>query len=117
MSHPSVAWMDDAVCVNGDLDHDAWHPNTSAYNSDNIEAVRLCRTCPVVDQCLTFALTNNLEHGIFGGVSADERKAMRRKARVRVRKVEGAWTVSNHTNTARSGSWQSALSFALSIAN
>jgi WhiB family transcriptional regulator, redox-sensing transcriptional regulator len=117
MSIPSVSWMDRAACVSADLEHDAWHPSTAAYTSDNVEAVRLCRTCPVSDECLAFAVAHNLEHGIFGGLTGEQRKAMRRKARVRVRKVEGAWTVSNHTNTARSGSWQSALSFALSIAN
>lgn len=34
--------------------------------------------CKVSDQCLEYALTNNIRDGIWGGKTRDERKAIRR---------------------------------------
>jgi WhiB family transcriptional regulator, redox-sensing transcriptional regulator len=117
MSIPSVSWMDRAACVSADLDHDAWHPSTAAYTSDNVEAVRLCRTCPVSDECLAFAVAHNLEHGIFGGLTGEQRKAMRTAAKVRVsvRKVEGMWQVSDGEHEARAVSAPVAWHFAARV--
>jgi len=37
-------------------------------------AKAVCSTCPVQKQCLDFAISNNIEEGIFGGLTFDERK-------------------------------------------
>ena len=34
----------------------------------------ICSACPVQKQCLDFAISNNIEEGIFGGFTFDERK-------------------------------------------
>ena len=44
------------------------------------EAKDICRTCPVIDVCLQHALDNNEEYGIWGGLSEDERRNLRRRA-------------------------------------
>ncbi|MEC3992047.1 WhiB family transcriptional regulator [Actinacidiphila sp. DG2A-62] len=44
------------------------------------EAKSVCRRCPVMDQCLQWALENGQEHGVWGGLSEDERRSMRRRA-------------------------------------
>lgn len=40
------------------------------------EAKSICSTCPVQGQCLEFALRNDERDGIWGGLTAKERKAL-----------------------------------------
>ena len=50
------------------------------------EAKRVCRRCEVREQCLNWALDNGQDHGVWGGMSEDERRALkRRQARSRLR--------------------------------
>jgi WhiB family transcriptional regulator, redox-sensing transcriptional regulator len=50
------------------------------------EAKTVCRRCPVVSECLTWALESGQDAGVWGGMSEDERRALkRRNARSRVR--------------------------------
>ncbi|MBD3934846.1 WhiB family transcriptional regulator [Streptomyces chumphonensis] len=52
------------------------------------EAKRVCRSCPVQEQCLLCALETRQDYGVWGGASEDERRAMKRRAaRQRVRKA------------------------------
>jgi WhiB family redox-sensing transcriptional regulator len=39
-------------------------------------AKMICSICPVKKQCLDFAISNNIEEGIFGGLTFDERKSL-----------------------------------------
>jgi WhiB family redox-sensing transcriptional regulator len=48
------------------------------------EAKTVCRRCPVVTECLTWALESGQDAGVWGGMSEDERRALkRRNARTR----------------------------------
>ena len=50
------------------------------------EAKTGCRRCPVVSDCLAWALDNGVDFGVWGGMSEDERRALkRRNARTRAR--------------------------------
>lgn len=50
------------------------------------EAKTVCRRCPVVTECLTWALESGQDAGVWGGMSEDERRALRRRnARTRAR--------------------------------
>src|SRR5690606_16229294 len=50
------------------------------------EAKTVCRGCPVVTECLTWALESGQDAGVWGGMSEDERRALtRRNARPRAR--------------------------------
>lgn len=42
----------------------------------------LCRQCPVRAECLTWAQTTGQEHGIWGGLTADERRHARRNGAI-----------------------------------
>ena len=42
------------------------------------EARRLCGRCPVRAECLEAALSNDEEFGVWGGVSAEERRQLRK---------------------------------------
>lgn len=55
------------------------------------EAKAVCRRCPVSEQCLRYALETGEEGGVWGGLSEDERRALRRrKVRARERSAAAA---------------------------
>ena len=43
------------------------------------EAKSVCRRCDVVDTCLKWALENGQDAGVWGGLSEDERRALKRR--------------------------------------
>jgi len=48
----------------------------SECDSKVARAKAICSTCPVQKQCLDFAISNNEEAGIFGGLTPNERKSL-----------------------------------------
>lgn len=40
---------------------------------------RVCAGCPVKTECLATALDQGIEHGVWGGMTERERRALRRK--------------------------------------
>jgi WhiB family redox-sensing transcriptional regulator len=44
------------------------------------QAKRICRSCPVREQCLTYAMDSPVDHGIWGGLTERERRRWRRQA-------------------------------------
>jgi WhiB family redox-sensing transcriptional regulator len=48
-------------------------------------AKAICRACPIQEACLKDALERNLEFGVWGGHSEDERRAILRRGGVNVR--------------------------------
>ena len=40
-------------------------------------ARRICAACPVREPCLDYAITNRISHGIWGGLTERERRALR----------------------------------------
>jgi WhiB family redox-sensing transcriptional regulator len=52
---------------------DKGDPTTSA------KAKKLCKTCPVINECLTYALKAPEMYGVWGGLSAQERLRIRVK--------------------------------------
>ena len=44
-----------------------------------MRARQVCRSCPVVEACLGYALETNQRAGIWGGSTEEERKTLRRK--------------------------------------
>lgn len=44
------------------------------------EAKAVCGGCPVMEQCLEWALETREDDGVWGGLSEDERRAMHRRA-------------------------------------
>lgn len=67
------SWMSDAVCV---VNPELWY---SLDNGGQNAAKRLCKTCDVRGDCLEYALDNNETHGIWGGLSVNQRAKLRRK--------------------------------------
>ena len=44
------------------------------------EAKAVCRRCPVNSECLNWALTSGQDAGVWGGMSEDERRAVKRRS-------------------------------------
>ncbi len=45
-------------------------------------AQRICAECPVADTCLEYALSERVDHGVWGGKSERERRRILRRRRV-----------------------------------
>jgi WhiB family redox-sensing transcriptional regulator len=66
-------WTAKARCRT--LDPDIFFP------SDGLgvqRAAAYCAECPVAEQCLEYAMRNNIPHGVFGGLSERARARLRR---------------------------------------
>ena len=50
-----------------------------------VEAKRICGGCTMRAECLEYALENNIQGGIFGGVSERARRVMRKERRLKLR--------------------------------
>ncbi|MDJ0385004.1 WhiB family transcriptional regulator [Streptomyces sp. G-G2] len=74
-------WRHHAACR--ETDPELFFPigNTGPALLQIEEAKAVCRRrCPVMDQCLQWALDANQTDGVWGGLSEDERRAMKRRA-------------------------------------
>jgi len=54
------------------------------------DAKTVCEGCPVVAECLSFAIETNQEYGIWGGKSEEERRVIRRAWRAERRAQRAA---------------------------
>lgn len=62
-------WMDDAACVGKPPEMFFGAPGTEAA------AKALCMgSCAVREECLDYALRNNEDHGVWGGLDASQRR-------------------------------------------
>jgi len=60
--------------------------NTGPAIMQIAEAKKVCDRCEVRQECLQWALEAGQDHGVWGGLSEDERRSMkRRNARSRLR--------------------------------
>ena len=84
-------WRHRAACL--DEDPELFFPigNTGPALLQIEEAKQVCRRCDVRDACLQWALEAGQDHGVWGGLSEDERRALKRRAaRARIR-TASAW--------------------------
>lgn len=63
-------WRKMAACRG--MDPELWFPL-----GDGAQARTVCAGCPVADQCLAWAVAIGADDGIFGGLDADDRRALR----------------------------------------
>jgi WhiB family redox-sensing transcriptional regulator len=78
-------WRNRAACL--DEDPVLFFPigNTSPALLQIEEAKAICRRCPVIESCLKWAIDQGQDAGVWGGLSDDERHALKRRdARARL---------------------------------
>jgi WhiB family redox-sensing transcriptional regulator len=79
-------WRHHAACR--DEDPELFFPigNTGPALLQIDEAKQVCHRCGVMDSCLQWALESGQDAGVWGGLSEDERRAVKRRgARIRAR--------------------------------
>ena len=79
-----MTWRDRAACLG--LDPELFFPigNTGPALIQTEEAKAVCRRCEVIEDCLSWAMHSHQDDGVWGGLSVDERRALkRRNARAR----------------------------------
>lgn len=77
-------WRSTAACLTEDPELFFPIGNTGPAIAQAEQAKAVCATCEVVETCLTWALDNNQDAGVWGGMSEDERRSLkRRRARAR----------------------------------
>lgn len=65
-------------------DPELWFPvgSTGPALMQEQEAIAYCQTCPIRQECLLNALERGEDHGVWGGMSAADRRALRCQAGV-----------------------------------
>lgn len=73
-------WRDSAACL--DADPELFFPvgNTGPAVEQIDAAKSVCASCRVTETCLQYALDTNQDSGVWGGLSEDERRALKRRA-------------------------------------
>lgn len=72
-------WMDYAACT--EVAPDLFFADMTLL-AETKHAKKICETCPVKDQCLQYALENRIEHGVWGGLTINERRSLLRRSKV-----------------------------------
>lgn len=70
---PPGDWVQQAAC--GGAPVDIWFPDDPHQAT---EAKTACAACPVRNECLDYALDNRIQHGIWGGLTHEERRKLSR---------------------------------------
>jgi WhiB family transcriptional regulator, redox-sensing transcriptional regulator len=109
-------WLESGSCRG--LDPDVFFPERG---QDERPAKRVCRTCPVRQWCLTYALDAGEKFGVWGGTSERQRRLMRAARRtgsspapdagvqlvlITVQPVLGVRVVRNRGSRAVAVSWE-----------
>ena len=68
-----TAWMTWAICH--EVDPEAFFPEKGCSPR---AAKALCQGCPVIGECLEYALEHDLQ-GVWGGATEEERRRMKRR--------------------------------------
>lgn len=69
-----------------------WHARAACRGRDDVDwfpergeslepAKAVCAACPVLEECCDFAVTNGEKHGVWAGMSALDRRQLRRQRR------------------------------------
>jgi len=74
-----MTWRDRAACL--DEDPELFFPigNTGPALRQIEKAKTVCRRCEVIEACLSWAMESGKDDGVWGGLSDDERRALKRR--------------------------------------
>ena len=71
-----LRWQDFALCAQ--TDPDIFFPEKGGSTAP---ATSVCASCPVQAECLEYAIVNDIRHGIWGGMSDNDRRKISRERR------------------------------------
>ncbi|AZM92743.1 MULTISPECIES: WhiB family transcriptional regulator [unclassified Streptomyces] len=78
-AHRHWAWQAEALCqeVGAEQFYGPWHERRKDREQRDAQAKRLCSACPVREVCLRHALSTQEPYGVWGGLTARERRKLR----------------------------------------
>ena len=84
MSEKLYLELAEAIAENGstpcmESDPDLFFASTDEMARGWQDAVKLCKTCPVRAKCAAYAIEAEETYGVWGGLTANQRKSIRRK--------------------------------------
>lgn len=79
-------WREAAACLEVSPDEVSFFPDKEDLGAI-VKAKAVCATCPVADECLSWAIETNQSEGIWGGHTAKERRRLRRRWLEEIRKA------------------------------
>lgn len=68
-----IGWVSEALCRTTDPDE------LFVRGADQRRAASICRGCPVMQECAAEALDNQVEFGVWGGMTERQRRALLKK--------------------------------------
>ena len=72
-------WMENAKCRDRDIDPELFYPENGKFSTPGVKtAIRICRDCPVIRDCLNWALVTGDSFGVLGGMTPQQRTKYRR---------------------------------------
>jgi WhiB family redox-sensing transcriptional regulator len=72
-------WREQAACLTRDPEMFFPVGNTGSALRQINRAKSVCAKCPVTAECLRWALDASVDHGVWGGLSENERKSLKRR--------------------------------------
>ena len=75
-SDEELYWQERALCAQ--TDPDIFFPEKGGSTTP---ATSVCAACDVQAQCLEYAITHDIRHGIWGGMSDNDRRRLSRERR------------------------------------
>lgn len=78
---PDSNWRAYATCRESDPDLHFPTGSSAQVRLQTEQAKQVCRVCPVVQECLQWALDNRQDIGVWGGLSEEERRQLHRRMR------------------------------------
>ena len=76
-----MSWRHDAACRGKDPELFFPIGTTGPARDQTQEAKQVCEDCAVKCLCLEWALLSRIDHGVWGGLAEDERRALLRRTR------------------------------------
>jgi WhiB family redox-sensing transcriptional regulator len=90
--HPSPEsvpkhWDDDAACKG--YDREMFYRDEHLGGAADTKAAKaICRECPVLAECFTYAYERRLDWGVWGGTTGKERWDIRRREQARALRAQ-----------------------------
>ena len=81
MNHADVDWSQ-AACLGTYTE--SWYVEGHTAHADYVALRRVCKVCPIRDECAEYAIYNEA-FGFWGGLAPKERERLRSKRRIRLR--------------------------------
>ncbi len=83
-------WREKAICRSCDpeLFFPTEHTRAAAVQIE--QAKSICRRCPVAHECLAWALDNGVVGGVWGGLTEDDRRRLKRARLIRAGRAASA---------------------------